>query len=169
MDIQADKPEGMTCGVIEIPGRPQQKGSKTAFIQKGKARLMDSNKKARSFQHHVAQCTFEQWTGPPLGCAVVLTARFYFSRPKSHFGSGKNAQRLKSTAPYYVDKTPDLSKLMRLLEDGLQGIVYNDDKQVVGYRDVSKEYTEGPERTVVIVEPAVGPRDNTVLGRSFLP
>jgi Holliday junction resolvase RusA-like endonuclease len=63
--------------------------------------------------------------------AVNLSVTFLFKRPKSHYRSGKNAMVLKGAAPNRHTQKPDLTKLVRCLEDALTGIIWNDDCQVV--------------------------------------
>ena len=64
-------------------------------------------------------------TGPIHLCIV-----FYFEHPKGHYGTGRNAGRLKESAPRDYTKKPDLSKLVRAVEDAITGIVWKDDSQV---------------------------------------
>ena len=56
---------------------------------------------------------------------------FRFRRPKSHFKSGKNFNVMKDTSPLCHTQKPDLTKLVRCLEDALSGVVWNDDCQVI--------------------------------------
>ena len=72
----------------------------------------------------------------PFACAVALDVEFVIKRPSSHYTS-KGA--LTSSAPPYPGK-PDLSKLIRAVEDAMTGIVYADDAQVVCYRGIRKRY-----------------------------
>ena len=51
--------------------------------------------------------------------AVSLRCEFVFPRPKSHFGTGGNAGKLKASAPEHHTKTPDLDKLTRAIGDSL--------------------------------------------------
>jgi crossover junction endodeoxyribonuclease RusA len=61
---------------------------------------------------------------------VVLT--FYFPRPQSHYGTGRNAHILKPSAPDYPTKPPDIDKLMRAIFDGATDAgLWLDDAQVV--------------------------------------
>ena len=53
-------------------------------------------------------------------------------RPKSHFGTGKNADKVKQSAPVFPATMPDIDKLMRAILDGLTDAqVWLDDGQVV--------------------------------------
>jgi len=65
-------------------------------------------------------------TGP-----IGVFIGFCMKRPKSHFGTGKNADILKDSAPEKPKSKPDLSKCVRAIEDALTGIVWKDDSQVV--------------------------------------
>lgn len=71
-------------------------------------------------------------------CALVVM--FFMPRPKSHFGSGANAGkiRLRAMNEEHI-KAPDATKLVRRLEDALTGIVWHDDSAVVHQR-VGKFY-----------------------------
>jgi len=67
------------------------------------------------------------WDGP-----IRLTMIFFLQRPQSHFGTGSNKDVIKDR---YLNalplKSPDLSKLFRAAEDGLNEVVFKDDCQVV--------------------------------------
>lgn len=72
------------------------------------------------------------------GCAVrhqgpvEVTCAFLFPRPKAHYGTGKNAARVRPSAPTRHTQTPDVDKLLRLVNDALTiAGVLEDDSQVV--------------------------------------
>ena len=54
-----------------------------------------------------------------INAAVSLRCEFVFPRPLSHYGTGKNATKLKPSAPRYHVKTPDLDKLVRGVCDSI--------------------------------------------------
>jgi Holliday junction resolvase RusA-like endonuclease len=56
---------------------------------------------------------------------------FIFERPKSHFGTGKNSNKLKSSAPAHHIQPPDCDNLKKIVADCLNGLVYKDDSQIV--------------------------------------
>lgn len=138
-----------------VYGKPQSRGSKIAVMSKsGRGFVRDSNKHSKPWMQAVtAQAGEAMRGGSVLTGPVELVVTFYFNRPKSHYGTGGNANKLKSNAPIHVPKKPDLSKLIRGLEDGMTGVVYRDDSQIVRYRSIEKVYTEGQERTEVAVQP----------------
>ncbi len=64
------------------------------------------------------------------GAAVELNVVFYFERPKSHWSRGEEKYILPSAPHYYHTQRPDRDKLLRAIQDGLQGVAYADDSQV---------------------------------------
>lgn len=62
---------------------------------------------------------------------LAITLAFYFERPQSHWGSGKNSDRLKDSAPLYPETKYDVDKLERATLDALHGIVFKNDARVV--------------------------------------
>ena len=81
---------------------------------------------------------------------IHLSCTFYFPRPKSHYRTGKNAGRLKDTAPHYHANKPDLDKLIRAIGDSLSGVVFRDDSEVVAMRPI--KYWGEPARVEITVE-----------------
>jgi Holliday junction resolvase RusA-like endonuclease len=81
---------------------------------------------------------------PPVKGAVKIECLFVFSRPKSHYGTGRNSGKLKPSAPKYHIVKPDSDNLLKMVKDVLNTVAYKDDCQVC--RDfVSKEYVTGPD------------------------
>lgn len=135
-----------------VPGIAATSGSKTGFVIKskktGKNRVImaPANKKQKPWMAHVRAVAVENYPGPPLSGAVKVSFGFFLPRPKGHFGSGKNADKLKTSAPDYPTTKPDLTKLVRAAEDALVGIIWKDDSQVVLNR-CGKEYCDDTEPT----------------------
>lgn len=73
----------------------------------------------------------------PVGVRIV----FILARPAHHYGTGRNAGRLKASAPRWVSTVPDIDKLTRAVLDGMvAGGAVADDRQVAALI-VSKRYT----------------------------
>ena len=129
-----------------VCGKPQTAGSKRAFVNKktGRAIVTEDNKKGKPWRADVQAAARdaiqleELLTGP-----LVLEVSFYFVRPKSHFGSGKNAKVLKPSAPTHPATRPDTTKLLRALEDALTGVLWRDDSQIV-YQFAMKGFARFP-------------------------
>jgi Holliday junction resolvase RusA-like endonuclease len=62
------------------------------------------------------------------GNPVEVKAKFFFHRPKCHYG----LMGLGSNAPFAVTKCPDIDNLIKLVLDALQGIAYANDNVVFG-------------------------------------
>lgn len=71
-------------------------------------------------------------TGP-----LQLDVTFAIARPKGHYGK----RGLLPSAPLFVTVRPDVTKLLRGLEDALTGVLWRDDAQVVK-QHACKVYTE---------------------------
>ena len=139
----------MSAISFTVIGKPQPGGSKKAFPVKGRCVITDANPKAKPWKLLVAAAARESYTGAPLTGPVHLQATFYRERPKGHYGTGRNADVLKATAPAYPCSAPDALKLARLVEDALTKVLYEDDSQIVSERLV-KLYGL-PERVEVVV------------------
>lgn len=146
-----------------IPGRPQQRGSKSAQVKYNSdgqpitknGRVLtfatDDNEKSKVWMAEVRAAAFEAMRGCPLlASPLALSITFHFKRPSSHFGSGRNSGSLKASAPLLHAQSPDLAKLIRCLEDGLTGVVWTDDKLVCDYLPpMGRRWTETSERAEV--------------------
>ena len=77
---------------------------------------------------------------------------FTFPRPKGHYGSGKNASRLKDNAPHWKAGKPDCDNLEKAVFDTLTDVqLWADDGQVVDVH-TSKVYGDLPGVEVTINE-----------------
>ena len=140
-----------------VYGKPAQMGSKRAFVfgKEGpnpRAVMTDDNSaKRKAWATSVAQVAADAMKGRPISDKPIqVIARFFFARPKSHYGTGKNASKLKASAPHRHSQSPDLDKLERCLNDAMTGIVFRDDKQIC--EAVSgREWTDQQERCEVMV------------------
>jgi Holliday junction resolvase RusA-like endonuclease len=157
---------------IVVYGTPAPAGSKTSTAvyrkdpQTGRAvpvmtgdgrvitRVRDANPDAGSWKESVAQRAREQYDGPVLTGAVRLEVTFFTPRGANHYGTGRNAGRLKDSAPLFVTKKPDALKLARAVEDALTNVVWADDALVWqgAQRKVWVERTE-PAGCEILVTP----------------
>lgn len=67
-----------------------------------------------------------------------VTTSFYFERPKSHFGTGRNAGILKPAFLTAYPGRPDIDNLVKLAIEALQGNAYRDDSRIVEVFAVKK-------------------------------
>lgn len=123
-------------------GEPQAKGSMKAFLPKGWNRpiVTSTNRNLKAWEQLLRQRANEvrrEHGAEPIAGPVIIEARFYFARPK------KLMTRRAALMNYPMVSTPDLDKLCRSL-DGLNGILFIDDKQVIKL-NATKEYAKPGE------------------------
>lgn len=121
---------------FRVVGDPAPQGSKTAFMAGGKARMREaSGSKFTVWRDAVAQAAFDaaQQLGAPLDGPLILSATFRFRMPASRSKAWKDLGVVeKSTAP-------DLSKLIRAVEDAMQAAcLIADDARICAYGRVAK-------------------------------
>ena len=64
---------------------------------------------------------------------VEMKIRFYTQRPKSHFGTGRNAGKLKVNAPIFPNDSKDLDNRIKHVCDALNHCeIWVDDAKVIG-------------------------------------
>jgi len=134
-----------------VYGVSQPAGSKTAGRSKsGKMFVRDSAKGSRQWKTQVAQAAGEAVNGGGLlDGALELSVIFTVPRPKSHYG----VRGLRPSAPQHPTTRPDVTKLLRAVEDACTGVVWRDDAQVVA-QHAYKVYGE-PARADVEVRTAI--------------
>lgn len=132
-----------------ILGTPQQQGSKRVFG----GRAVEANKKLAPWRADaiatLAKAMAEQQVGQFAG-PVTVEAAFNYARPAAHYGTGRNADRLKPSAPHHKPSAPDLDKLQRALGDALtQAGVLRDDALIVEWK-VVKRWAAAPSVQVTV-------------------
>ena len=123
--IRPERKEGKM--IIAIPGKPIAK-KRPRFVRRGEHVITynpQETEEGKWLLMAKGQIT-ETMTG-----AILMSCLFSFNRPKSHFGSGKNAGKLKSSAPVYHTQKPDIDNLQKFVKDCLNGVAYRDDSQIV--------------------------------------
>lgn len=160
-----------------IPGHPEPAGSKQSFVPLDKRLVsqrwprgepypngrggavvttVDANPDAGKWKMYVQAIARRHYHGPPATTAVSVVFRFYLPRPNAHFGSGRNAQRIRPSAPLFPAGKPDVLKLARAIEDALTGVVWKDDSQIVTEL-IEKCYGDPPRVEITVREAAAQP------------
>lgn len=126
---------------LTVYGTPGPQGSKT---RNAAGALYESSAKVKPWREAVKTAALdaihhdEAWTA--LGEPIWLQMQFSLRRPKSHYGTGRNAGLLKATAPSYPTGKPDLDKLIRSTQDALKDAGVLADDSVVASLSASKVY-----------------------------
>jgi Holliday junction resolvase RusA-like endonuclease len=144
---------------ISANGTPATKGSSQSYaarnkdgVYTGKIGYRADSIKLDAWQAAVrseAQKVLHDGAGQLTGPVCVLGLTIRFTRPATHYRTGKFAGQLRDDAPAWpVDgaAAKDIDKLIRAIFDGLQagGIIKND-KQIVMLGTVMRVYCEPGE------------------------
>lgn len=113
---------------LEIPGKPQQ-WSRASRGQNGPS-FTPANVVVQMDRFYLA------WERDgkhriPDETPLTLHAGFFYERPKSHYGTGRNAGVLKPGRELWEPiGRPDLDNLLKLIGDSLSGHAFDDDSRV---------------------------------------
>lgn len=133
-----------------IHGNPVAQG-RPRFARIGNHVRAHDPAKSRSWKESVRWAAVEAMKGREISTdALEVQLTFWFQRPKSHYGTGKRAKWVKESAPAYHTTRPDAENCAKGVLDGMTGIVYRDDNQVVRLV-VEKHYTTKAPFTCVAV------------------
>lgn len=110
-----------------VPGTPAPQGSKRYL---GNGRMVESSKRVKPWRADIRTTALANFPQPLTG-PIRLDLTFVMPRPKSHYGTGRNAGKLKNSAPDCHTQKPDLDKLVRAVGDALTGVAYLDDSQII--------------------------------------
>lgn len=144
---------------FNVYGTPRPAGSKKAFINSktGRPIITDATGPAgkdwrASIQHEaIAAMQITAMRIIEKGIPLMLQVKFNFLRPKSHFGTGRNSEMLKDSAPECHIKAPDTTKLVRAVEDALNRVLWHDDSQIVA-QFAEKYYSDWEGAAIKIKE-----------------
>lgn len=123
---------------LEIFGEPVAQGRPRAF-RRGNFIGMYDPKKSSTWKDSVRMQAIAKKT-EMLSGAIYMETTFYLTRPKS----------LPKKVVYHVKK-PDVSNLVKAIEDALKGICYHDDSQIVR-SVITKEYTTINPGVVIVLK-----------------
>lgn len=108
-----------------------------------------TQKKTRDWQKIVAYHARKAMSGfPPLIGPVAMSCHFYYQIPES-WAAKKKQQAIE--LEIYPTGRPDLSNLVKSIEDACNGIVYIDDAQICRL-EVTKNYSHEWATSVAVVQ-----------------
>jgi len=94
------------------------------------------------------KAVFMDRAGQAVEGPLRVETTFYFPRPKSHYGTGKNSAKLKPSAPVYHVITPDIDNLEKAAYDALSMKIgvgfWKDDSQIVEAQPAKRFACGGP-------------------------
>jgi Holliday junction resolvase RusA-like endonuclease len=117
-----------------ISGQPVAQGRARAFNMPGKGIRLFDPKKSSDWKQFIALRANSEGVKPfPQGVALSMVVSFHLSRPASVSAKKR---------PYPVCK-PDLDNYIKAAKDGLKGIAWHDDSQVIRI-SAEKRYSDTP-------------------------
>ena len=128
---------------FEIVGEPQGKG-RPRFSTRGGFVKTYTPEKTASYENFVKLCYLNKYKGQKLDGEIIAEITAYFSIPKS-FSKKKRSEAIEGKI--MPTKKPDTDNIAKTILDSLNGIAFEDDKQVVALL-VKKLY--GEEAKVVV-------------------
>jgi Holliday junction resolvase RusA-like endonuclease len=134
------------CIEFTVMGQARPKGSSKAITLPGetRTRIVGANPNTKKWEASVAIVAFmARGSQPMFDGPVTVIAHFHLRRPKS----------LPKSVTHHLKK-PDADKLCRAALDGMRGVLFHDDAQVIAIH-AFKSYAVGEERTTISVMEAV--------------
>jgi len=109
-----------------IPGEPIAK-KRARFSSKGKFAYNDQETDESKFMNQIQFQIEKIKDFSVIDYPFVARMVFLKSRPKNHYGIGKNENKLKASSPRWITSKPDLDNAEKFVLDCLKGIVIKDD------------------------------------------
>lgn len=127
-----------------VLGTPVPQGSMKAY---GSRVVANNAESLASWRSDVAAAAHrhkpEDWD---IHAAVSLRCEFVFPRPLTDYGTGRNAGKLKASAPQHHTKMPDLDKLCRgvadSIGDAVARVLLKNDSQIVSIYATKRYQTD---------------------------
>lgn len=120
-------------------------------VAKGRPRVSTRNGFARTYTpkdtvmyENLVRYTYQSDVGGKIDGAIEMSCKFYFPIPKS-ISKKQRAILLTEKEPHL--KKPDTDNCIKSLCDGLQGVAFDDDKQI--YKIVAEKYYSDNPRVEV--------------------
>jgi len=131
-----------------VKGEPVAKGRPRSFVIKGTKRIGQYTPKKTVVAENLIRISWTE-NDPPrpklTGC-IRMFVYCYFSIPKSI--SKKKQMELEGK---HRDKMPDVDNLIKAIMDGLNGVAFDDDKQIAECW-VGKFYAQNPYTQIILEE-----------------
>ncbi|HOL32595.1 MAG TPA: RusA family crossover junction endodeoxyribonuclease [Anaerohalosphaeraceae bacterium] len=131
---------------ITVLGDPKAQGRPRA-AKRGKFIQVYNDPQSRKAKDNLRAVIQSKAPAKPFDCPLQVDLGFYMPRPKGHYGTGKNANRLKPTAPLLHTSKPDIDNLRKLVMDAMTGVFWRDDALVCKGTTV-KEYSDRPRTEI---------------------
>ena len=133
---------------LTIYGEPVAQGRPRFSTQGGFARAYDPAK-SRDYKDYIKLAASQQMQTPPLDGALTLSLCVYRQIPKS---MAKKHRPLAENGVLRPTTKPDLDNYVKGIKDALKGICWNDDGQIVAYKEPFGKYYSATPRIEIVIE-----------------
>ena len=132
--------------IFEILGEPMGK-QRPRFVRVGNFTRTYTPKETVNYENWV-KLSYQNFGGENFADAPLRTEVYIYCKIPKSFSKKKRQEAIDDKI--FPQKTPDIDNCCKIIFDALNGIAYNDDKQIVELKAI-KRYAE-KERVVVIIE-----------------
>jgi Holliday junction resolvase RusA-like endonuclease len=140
----------MSRTVITVPGNPMP----TERARRGARGRWYTPGRTAEYRERVQQAWLLAHAQSFEDAPLSVSAQFYIARPKTHYGTGRNAHKIKPSATRILPPG-DVDNYLKGLLDALQGLAFNNDRQIVCLSGVNKHWATssiGPHTTIDLWE-----------------
>ena len=138
----------MSTYTAVVLGDPVAQGRPRFSRQGGFVKAYDPSK-SRDYKSYVRLIAAQNAPDSPVEGAIELSLRIYRAIPKGMPKYKREAAKAGTLRP--VTK-PDVTNVLKGVEDALQGVWYKDDSQIVGFGVLGKWYDERPRIEIMMRE-----------------
>ncbi len=138
----------MSTYTAVVLGDPVAQGRPRFSRQGGFVKAYDPAK-SRDYKSYVRFIAAQNAPDSPVEGAIEFSLRIYRAIPKGMPKYKREAAKAGTLRP--VTK-PDVSNILKGVEDALKGVWYKDDSQIVGYEVLGKWYDERPRIEIMMRE-----------------
>lgn len=135
---------------VTVKGEPTPQQRHRHHQVKGSDFVTTYDPSSKAKKEFLKQC-FPYRPEKPYEQPLRVDMVFYFSRPKSHYRSGKYAHLLKDNAPEYHTSRNDADNCAKFVMDALNKTFWKDDA-LISMMSVIKKYDDNP-RTEITITP----------------
>ena len=138
----------MSTYTAVILGEPVAQGRPRFSRQGGFVKAYDPAK-SRDYKSYVRMVAAQHAPVTPVEGAIEFSLRIYRAIPK---GMPKYKRESAKAGRLRPVTKPDVSNVLKGVEDALKGVWYKDDSQIVGYGGLGKWYDECPRIEIMMRE-----------------
>ena len=139
--------------ILTLPGPPIARSEPT-IGRRGTRSIMFDSTKTRVGKHSWLAVWLEAGQPRLPDAPLTLNLTIFCDRPQGHYRKDHSLSAAGLRTPYPTTK-PDVSNVIKIIEDALKGRAFRDDSQIIGINAI-KRY--GQARTVVTIR-VIDPSD----------